>query len=377
MGLKALGGSSGVLFYRQLCKKLYFAPVTNQVIRFIKRGVNFGARRVIHHNIFNFNAGLAREDFEYLLRIAKMIRADVIWLGYGNISYPLLDYIKSHSSYKVVVDTDSVWSRFILRKLPYTQNGEEKEKLERLGQEKIEEETWGTQLADVTTAVSEVDAKYYAALAHHPEQVHIFSNVIDINNYQRIPPPAMNFKKPCIYLAGTFGKGSPMEEAARWVIRDILPLIKQQIPDIHLYIVGKSSDVVLSDVDDAHITVTGELPSVLSYLCHADVALVPLRFESGTRFKILEAGACGIPIVSTILGAEGLPIIHQKSILLADEPEPFANAVVTLISDRELARELAQNLKHLVQNRFSIPSLVKEGQEILDYLINQVCDETV
>jgi len=276
-----------------------------------------------------------------VLAIADRIVADVIWLGYGNLSYTLLAYLKQHSNYRIVLDTDSVWSRFVLRGLPFAQNEEERRRIEKEGREKEEEERRGSQLADVTTAVSRADAAYYRHVADNPAQVHIFSNVIDIDAYQQVPPPAKQLRRPCIYLAGTFGPRSPMEDAARWFTSNVLHLVRRQIPDVHFYIVGRGSDTTLSDISDSGITTTGELPSVLPYLCHADVALVPLRFESGTRFKILEAGACGIPVVSTTLGAEGIPVTHEYDILIADEPEPFADSIIRLLTDRDFAVEMA------------------------------------
>lgn len=373
VSLDALGGASGLTFYEKYCQGFYFAPSTfleHQYIKFSKRAINFFSRRLLKKEIFNSRQELERESRD-LLKIANQIKADVIWLGYGNISYPLLAIIKEHSSYQVVVDTDSIWSRFILRELPFAKSEEERQEIENKGKEKESEETWGTQLADVTTAVSEIDAEYYKKLSKNLQQVHLFSNVIDIEMYQDVPAPVSHLKKPCIYLAGTFWERSPMEDAARWVIEKVLPLVRQQIPDIHFYIIGSGSDRILSDIDEPGITITGRLPSVLPYLCHADVALVPLRFESGTRFKILEAGACGIPIVSTTLGAEGLPVIHNKDILIADEPESFSEGIIKMIKNPDFAQMLADNLKNLVQSQYSIASLVTQGNLILNYLYFQ------
>ncbi len=194
--------------------------------------------------------------------------------------------------------------------------------------------------------------------------------MVDIETYQQIPPPVNDFKKPCIYLAGTFySPQCPMTDAARWVIAKVLPLVRQQIPNIHFYIIGIGSDHFLSDINDSNITITGKLPSVLPYLCHADIALVPLRFESGTRFKILEAGACKIPMVSTTLGAEGLMVEHEKHILIADTPEDFANAIINLVTNPVLCKKLSENCYELIAERYSINALVKEAKEILDMLV--------
>ena len=370
IGLKEIGGKQALSFYEQYCRKFCFAPfiLPKGGIRFAKRLLNFAARKLIRRNVFSLSWE-KREDFGGLLDVANEINADVIWLGYGNISYPLLKYIKANSNYKVVVDTDSVWSRFIMRGLPYAVDDKQREKISQKGRGKEEEEEWGTPLADLTTAVSEVDADYYRGLARDPCQVHLFSNVVDLETYKDIPAPPADFAQHCMYLAGTFWSRSPMEQAARWIISEVLPLVRKQVADVHFYIVGNGSDQVLEDVSDSGITVAGQLPSVLPYLCHSDVALVPLKFESGTRFKILEAGACGIPIVSTTLGAEGLPVTHGKDILIADDHEAFANCIVKVIRDQVFATGMAVKMRGLVHEKYSVEGLAKEGRTILEYLL--------
>lgn len=308
------------------------------------------------------------KDFRALVRIADELEVDVIWLGYGNISYPLLEYLKSNTTYKVVVDTDSVWSRFVLRGLPFADNENERQRIQIEGEIKEKEERRGARLADVTTAVSEIDASYYRGLAKNPQQIHVFSNVVDIGSYRQIPEPPENFMKPSIFLAGSFGPGSPMEVAARWAVKEVLPLVRRQIPDIHLYIIGRRSDKVLADIKDPAVTVTGTLPSVLPYLCHADVSIVPLKFESGTRFKILESGAVGTPVVSTTLGAEGLPVTHGENILIADSPEGFAKAIVQLVKDKNFSRKIGSNCKQLVETRFSVDYHSREAEKIIERL---------
>lgn len=223
-------------------------------------------------------------------------------------------------------------------------------------------------LCDVTTAVSEVDADYYRDLAVDKRRVHLFSNVIDVEDYAHVPEKPAHFSSPAIFLAGSFWKNSPMEQATRWFINDVYPSVVEKVPNVHFYVVGRGSSAVLSDVKQSNITVTGMLPSVLPYLCHSRVAVVPLKFESGTRFKILEAGACKISIVSTTLGAEGIPVIDGEHILIADEPREFANAILQLLDDTALAKKLALNCHQLVIQRFGVASLSTEAKKILDYL---------
>ena len=155
-----------------------------------------------------------------------------------------------------------------------------------------------------------------------------------------------------------------MDQAARWIVGDVLPIVRREIPEMHLYLVGNLGET-LAHLAGQHTTKTGKLPSVLPYLCPADVALVPLFFESGPRFKILEAGACGIPIVSTTLGAEGLPLQDGKEILIADEPEAFAQAIVRLVRDRTFAAAMAGACREFVEENYGIRRLVREAEAIL------------
>lgn len=349
-------------FYRRYCHEFCILPGLVHPVsgnRYLRKLQQI-ARRLYRSDI--------TRDAAFILDHVDRRNIDVVWFGYGNISYPLIKCIKTlRPELKVVCDTDSVWSRFLLRELPYA-TGLRKQQILQSGREKEAEERAWVNLCDVTTAVSGVDAEYYRGLATDSKRVHLFSNVIDPSTYLDAPPSTKDVCSPSIYLAGTFWPASPMENAARWVIDEVLPIVRQSVPEVHFIIVGKGSDRVLDDITDPRITITGRLPSVLPYLCHADVALVPLKFESGTRFKILEAGACKIPLVSTTLGAEGIPVIDGEHILLADEPEDFAIAIIKLLNNKDLANRLALNCHKLVNERFSVEFLAEEAKRILEYL---------
>jgi polysaccharide biosynthesis protein PslH len=359
--LDSIGGERALALYETYATSVHLAPEDSD------RGGTSAAPSLLRR-VRRRPPKAGSKTYPDLLDLASKIKPDVIWLGYGNVSYPVLAYLKECSDHKVVVDTDSIWSRFVLRGLPYARSREQRRQIARDGRQKAMEERWGTRLADVTTAVSAVDADYYAKLAGDPRKVHRFSNVLDPAMYQPVPPPAPELRKPCLYLAGTFWPGSPMDDAARWIIRSVLPEVRRQIPATHLYIVGTRSREVLSGLDDAGVTITDAVDSVLPFLCHADVALVPLRFESGTRFKILEAGLCGVPVVSTSLGAEGIPAVDQQDLVIADEPAEFASAIVRVVQDRDFASQLADSLGGLVRRDFTISSLSDEATRILQYL---------
>lgn len=353
-----VGGEEAEEYFRRNCCELTYAPSVKSL------SINRFVRKIQSY----FKQKFVVNDADFILSYADQHQIDVIWFGYGNISYELIKAIKTkRADIKVVCDTDSVWSRFVLRGRQYATDEAEHRRIATEGKVKEEEERWGTCLADVTTAVSEVDAEYYRGLTNNPGKVHLFSNVINHDTYKQAQPP-QGFIVPCIYLAGTFWPNSPMEDSARWMLEKVMPILKREIPGIHFYIAGRGSAQVLSDIKDSAVTVTGRLPSVLPYLTNTTVSIVPLRFESGTRFKILEAGACEVPVVSTTLGAEGIPITNGRDILIADTPEDFAKAIVRVIRDRKLAESLGLHLKELIIREYSIEALVREGQLILNYL---------
>lgn len=355
-----IGGAPARNFYRGLVRSFDYSPSARLSENFVIRNL-----QKLHYRYLRPNA-----DADWLLKLFDAERMDVIWFGYGNISWPVIREIKRRRpEIKVVCDTDSVWSRFILRELDVEGDPARRANIKRLGRAKEVEECDWTNLCEATLAVSEVDADYYRAIAADPSRVHVFSNVIDLNSYRGEQAAAPDFRHPSIYLAGTFGHAnSPMDRAARWMLDEVLPLVHAEIPNVHFYIVGKNSNVTLADARGPHVTVTGRLPSVLPYLVPADVILVPLKFESGTRFKILEAGACHKAVVSTVLGAEGIPVTDGQDILLADETQDFAAAIVRLLRDPGLRQQLGDGLHSLVQEGYSVDTLVRQGRDILSRL---------
>ena len=146
----------------------------------------------------------------------------------------------------------------------------------------------------------------------------------------------------------------PNEDAIRYFTEQIMPRIKSQIPDATLTVVGRNpyqSLVELAKNDDS-IIVTGRVDDVRPYMERAAAYVVPLRVGGGTRLKIFEAMAMEKPIVSTTIGAEGLPVSDGAELLLADTPEAFAAAVVRVLRDSDLANELAQRAANLVRAEF-------------------------
>jgi polysaccharide biosynthesis protein PslH len=146
----------------------------------------------------------------------------------------------------------------------------------------------------------------------------------------------------------------PNQDGIRFFTEQVMPRIKQSIPGVRLTVVGRNPHPSLIEMSkrDSRIVVTGRVEDVRPYVDRAAVYVVPLRIGGGTRLKIYEAMAMEKAIVSTTIGAEGLPVRDGLDLLLADTPEDFANAVVRLLSDHEFATTLGTRAGTLVREQF-------------------------
>jgi len=146
----------------------------------------------------------------------------------------------------------------------------------------------------------------------------------------------------------------PNQDAIEYFTAEIMPLIKQRVPDVTLTVVGRNPYPALIELSkrDSAVIVTGRVDDVRPYMERASVYVVPLRIGGGTRLKIFEAMAMERPLVSTTIGAEGLPLTNEVELLVADTPETFAAAVVRVLSDETLRTTLAQQAAKLVRTQF-------------------------
>ena len=151
----------------------------------------------------------------------------------------------------------------------------------------------------------------------------------------------------------------PNEDAIRYFTESVMPRIKQSVPDVTLTVVGRDPYPALLELSkrDPSVIVTGRVEDVRPYMDEAAVYIVPLRIGGGTRLKIYEAMAMEKAIVSTSIGAEGLPVVNGKEIVLADTPESFADAVVKLLKDPRVAEEIGQRAAARVRAEFGWESV--------------------
>jgi glycosyltransferase involved in cell wall biosynthesis len=167
-----------------------------------------------------------------------------------------------------------------------------------------------------------------------------------------VPQPAAADEEVVVFSGNM--EYHPNLSAVRFFRTEVWPLLRQRWPALIWRLVGKNPAAVSRFTSgDTRIEVAGEVDDAVRELARARVAVVPLLAGSGTRFKILEAWSAGLPVVSTTIGAEGLPAHHGENLLIADGGPVFAAAVTRLLENADLRRRLGQSGRLLVEREFT------------------------
>ncbi len=146
----------------------------------------------------------------------------------------------------------------------------------------------------------------------------------------------------------------PNMDGMHWFTRAVYPLVKQQCPAVTLDIVGRRPGTKIRQLaaNDSTIQILADVPDVRPHVAASDLFIVPLRIGGGSRIKIYEAMAMRRPVVSTTLGAEGLPLTPDQNIAIGDSPIEFAAQVVRLLKNPDLKRSIASSGFELVTENY-------------------------
>jgi glycosyltransferase involved in cell wall biosynthesis len=212
---------------------------------------------------------------------------------------------------------------------------------------------------DLVLAVSDTDrdtfSRLYPGALRRP--VHVVQTGVDTAYFT--PMPQLERRAHLVFTGSM--DWLPNEDGMLYFVRDVLPRVRQAEPDVTLSIVGRApTPAVRRLADTAGIEVTGRVDDVRPHIAAGDVYVVPLRIGGGTRLKIFEAMSMSRAVVSTTVGAEGLPVTSGHDIVIADDPERFAGAVVHLIRDLDARRRLEAAGRQLVVDRHDWAAVARD-----------------
>lgn len=209
----------------------------------------------------------------------------------------------------------------------------------------FEEKLW--QEVDGILAISEVDAAYIRDRSPRP----VLSSPTGIDSQQYQPLQRAELRTDRLGFLGSMD-WQPNQEAVRWFVHHIWPTLKTEFPLVTASFAGIHFPQSLLQLGSARLEMLGEVPDAQTFLRQHPICIVPMRSGSGIRIKLLEAMALGLPIISTRIGAEGLPVEHGKQLLFADDAASFAVALQRLRKDEDFAFNLGQNGRILIETQF-------------------------
>ena len=163
----------------------------------------------------------------------------------------------------------------------------------------------------------------------------------------------------------------PNQEGLRWFIEQAFPRVRQAVPDVELHIAGRNQPAWMNSWSASDIVLHGEVEDAGDYMADQSIMIVPLLSGSGMRIKIIEAMAANMAVVSTPVGAEGIPVRNGTDIALAEDPVAFADAVIHLLLDSEVAGNMAQQARSTVEAHFDYRPVCKRLAEFLESLTPQ------
>ena len=309
-----------------------------QILSRLESGQNTPAFEVIHFEHLR-GAQYGVKLRRYLEQ--KGMRIPIVWDSVDCISY-----LFKQSS----VQSHKLTSRLITRfELPRTQAYER----------------WLVKQFDQVLVTSSKDRKAFQSLLAaeaDSANINVLPNGVDLEYF--IPDPGCEREPATLVVSGKMSYHANITMVLR-LFSEIMPQIWQQRPDVRVWIVGKDPPKELQALDDPpRVVVTGSVPDIRPYLRAASIALAPLTYGAGIQNKVLEAMACGTPVVSTPLAMSGLETATGEELIVADNPLEFSQTVLALLDDPLKRQELSKAGRSYVERHHNWDQIAAQLEAI-------------
>lgn len=269
---------------------------------------------------------LVQIEFSMLWQYARLFPGVPVALDAHNIEFRNVEQIGKATS-------------AILKRLLY--------RLETARLRAVEEQAW--RQCDLCFTVSEQERDLIASLCGNPAKVIAAANGVDPDRFPFRPRERGG--KRILFLGGM--DYSPNLDAAGYFLRDVFPLIRERESEARLLLVGRELARLGTALSQPGVECHENVPEVLPWFYEADLLVVPLRQGAGTRIKVLEAFAAGLPVVATSKGCEGIAARNGEHLLVAADARGLAQSAARLMEDPELGRRLARSARQLVLESYT------------------------
>ncbi len=215
--------------------------------------------------------------------------------------------------------------------------------------------------SDATLVVSPVEQELLNGLLPDAD-VRVVSNIHDVHGSDR----GWQERNGLMFVGGF--QHLPNVDAARWLVNEIFPLVRSEVPDVELHLIGSRMPSEILSINAPGVRVHGFVEDLEPFLDGCRVSVAPLRYGAGVKGKVNQAMSHGLPVVATTCAAEGMFLEHGKDVLVADDAAAFAREVVRAHQDRELWEQLSRGGLSNVERHFS-RAAARHALEGIDRLI--------
>jgi glycosyltransferase involved in cell wall biosynthesis len=309
----------------------------------------YGSKAILRH--------LYEKGYEY----------QFVLLSYPEVAYRYLSYVRSYAiNAKAIYDpVDLHWLR-MERESEIKNDGLLRQKSENYRQM----ERFNTAAADMVFAVT-------------PEEKSQILEEVKSAKVEVIPTihACVDKVKPLagrknLLFVGHYAH-NPNEDAVSYFVKEIFPLIRQDLPGVVFYMVGSYMTEAVQALASQDVVAVGYVPDLTPYLEGCRVFVAPLRYGAGIKGKIAQSMGFGLPVVTTSIGTEGMGLIDGKHVLIADSPAAFARAVVRLYRDDPLWEEMSRNALSHIQSNFSKDVIQTKLTRILLTEVDEIRSSTL
>jgi glycosyltransferase involved in cell wall biosynthesis len=179
-------------------------------------------------------------------------------------------------------------------------------------------------------------------------------------------------KEHCVTITGRFSSDQS-QYGCLWFLRSVWPLLRERDPEVKLYLVGRdpTPEMKRHAKRDERVIVTGAVQDLRPFLAKSKVYVCPVLTGSGVRGKILEAMAMNLPVVSTTIGAEGIPVDQGSNAFLADSPEVMSGMIELILHDPEQQERMGRRARQAVETWFDWDTSMDDLERVLHEVVSK------
>lgn len=307
-----------------------------------KRGI-----QVVHHPY-------VKRVRDYLISHGRMF--DVVVLSRCDFARKHIADVRLHAPQsRIIFDTVDLHYLREQREAQLTQDPD----VRRKAQERQLVEEYLIKEADETWVVSPIEQQIIQENWPH-KSIQLVSNIVDVSG----PVTPFSLRRDWLFIGGF--QHRPNTDAVLFFVKEIYPFVRDRLPDTKFYIIGDKAPPEIVALASDRIIVAGLQRNVRSFFDSVRLSVSPLRFGAGVKGKINQSMAFGVPVVATSIAVEGMDLIDREHVLVADEPQDFAHALIELYESEELWKRLSQNGISKTQELYSTDA----AREKLEFLFS-------